>query len=112
MNATVWQLARLADCADPDTLTSAGAQFLQSVEGAYEDMRENEATADDVHEYADGAVPIYTHEVWATFADLAAWNEDPSELIGDQGDMTKGATVALYMIAERLLSALLGEDDQ
>lgn len=106
---TVWQLARLADCADPDAWNSIGAKFLVRVETALEDAQDGAwgVSQDDLAELADGCVPIYTHEVWATFVDLAAYEEDVSELVGSERDLTKCASVALYLIAERLLTALV-----
>lgn len=101
MNA--YQLANLAGVACPDSVESPGAQFLRGVESAAEDV----ADPDDVGEVADGCVPVYTHERWQVFVDLAAFNEDPSELGGDSADLTQAAGVALYMIAERLLAVLL-----
>ncbi len=56
---------------------------------------------------ADGAVPVYTGERWAVFADLAAYNEDPGDIGGWPADLTDAAGVALYVIAERLALALV-----
>lgn len=100
---------------------SPGARFLRSVEDAvYERWQEaSEGTRrflsqqnDDtgmVHEIADAAPDVYTHTRWAEFHDLAAYNEEPGELAGDDATMTELAGVALYMIAERLAWALLEE---
>lgn len=123
---TSWQLAHLAGCADPDTHDgigfdsfeapegfepSAGARFLRRVEDdVYELMQDDSYDEDDSpHEIADGAVPIYTHELWKTFVDLAAYQEDPSELGAEPDDMTKCAGVCLYMIADRLARAIAEE---
>jgi hypothetical protein len=129
---TVWQLANLAGCADPDehdgigfdlpagaiedrrVIASPGANFLRSVEDAVReafDYHEGQP-GDDWHEVADGAVPVYTHALWSTFVDLAAYNEDPSELGCEADDMTRAAGVCLYMIAERLAMALAEEYDE
>lgn len=69
-----------------------------------------------VHELADGAVPVYTHDFWATFVDLAAYAEDTDEF-GPFEDVGDSAKAAVYMIAERLAHTLLKEwwmddDDQ
>lgn len=112
-----WRLVGLADCMSPDKVDSPGALFLLGVEDdareRWEDMTPDERVADDIvdtwHEVADGAVPIYTHELWQVFVDLGAYNEDPSELGYGADDMTKCAQVALYMIAERLCHALADE---
>lgn len=115
---TVWQLARLADCTDPDTSTSDGAEFLRGVEYStveafhnadFDERADSCWIGDTSHEIADSCVPVYTHEMWSTFADLAAWNEDPSEYGTESDDMTKCAMVCLYMIGQRLASALLEE---
>ena len=123
---TTWHLAILADCADPDrhdgigydpdagtANPSPGAKFLRSVETAtYEAIDHAGEDFDpdnfDTHEIADGAVPVYTSERWAVFVDLAAWQEDPDGLDAG-GDMTDRAGVYLYMIAERLASAIVAE---
>lgn len=114
----------VAPPADPSTVRpSPGAEFLRSVADhiaeriAYhfddDDPREHEPwelvdlLADDITEVADGAVPIYTGERWATFADLAAYNEDPGDIGGWPADLTDAAGAALYMIAERLAAALV-----
>jgi hypothetical protein len=121
---TVWQLTRMADVADPNALDSAGAKFLVHVRDAYvehveykgEDFDPSEDIDDTAHEIADGAPDVYTSTRWTEFVDLAAWNEDVSELMPEAGnDLTAAAGVALYMIAERLVyalhSELTGEDN-
>jgi hypothetical protein len=115
---TVWQLARMADTADPDALDSAGAKFLVHVRDAYvehveykgEDFDPSEDIGDTAHEIADGAPDVYTSTRWAEFVDLAAYQEDVSELMPEAGDdLTGAAGVALYIIAERLIYALHAE---
>src|SRR5690606_2396909 len=73
-----------------------------------EDAKPDEDLTDAIHERADAAVPIYTHDMWATFVDLAAYEEVVTEY-GPIEDMGQAAQVALYMIAERLLSTLVEE---
>jgi hypothetical protein len=112
---TAWQLARLAECSDPDSDTSPGAQFLNRVESdVLERIEDNDGEWDDdyAHEIADNAVPVYTYTMWQTFVDLGAWEEDPSDLGYDEGDMAKGAAVCLYMIANRLAYALATEYEE
>lgn len=134
---TTWHLANLADCespdrpdgigcappADPSTVRpSPGAKFLRSVA---DDLAERIAyifgdgdldpraadlereIEDEVYEVADGAVPVYTGERWAVFADLAAYNEDPGDIGGWPANLTDAAGAALCMIAERLARALV-----
>lgn len=118
--ATAFRLANDADCACPDELDSAGARFLLSVlrdtcyradeiepEG-WEDLTER--LDDDLHEIADSAPDVYTYTRWLEFVDLAAWQEDPTELTGNAGDnMTEMAGVCLYIIAERLARSILDQ---
>lgn len=107
-----YQLARLAECPGPDSLTSHGARFLERVQDDYREAVEDERYDDDTaHEIADGAVPIYTHEMWLTFVDLCAYQEDPSELGYDGSDMDKDGSACLYIIAQRLVYALHAEDN-
>lgn len=110
---TAWQLARLADCMDPDSNESAGARFLERVEADYLEAVEDERYDGDEtpHEIADNAVPVYTHERWQAFVDLGAYQEDVTELGDDGSDLTQSAAVALYMIAQRLVYALAAEDN-
>lgn len=116
---TVYALACFAECggvSGPDTSESAGARFLDRVRDALlegmehrENCQDTSAHDDFVWEIADGAVPIYTHERWLAFVDLAAYQEDISDLCADTSDLTVAAGVALYMIAERLCHALIAE---
>ena len=107
-------LARMADCASPDTLESPGAVFLLRVaDDVAEALDDEDTDRDDApHEIADAAVPIYTYDVWRTFVDLAAYQEDPTELGADGSDMEQAAKVCLYMIADRLARALFEEHDE
>lgn len=107
---TVYELARLAECASPDSEESAGARFLSSVQDAMNEQRAYSADGvvddDTVTEVADGAPDVYTHRMWAEFVDLCAYQEDPTELGVDESDMEQAARVCLYMIATRLAVAL------
>lgn len=127
-NLSTWQLAELADCATPDRgdghgaafddmegrTPSPGATFLRHVADTYDDRRAwatsngDELVGDDLWEMADGCVPIYTHTVWTTFADLAAYQEDLSEYGEiEPDDLTRTVGMrALFEIARRLLGAL------
>lgn len=114
---TVWQLAHLADCGSPDDLDSAGAIFLRSVASAADEIidtyREEKTPEDrydydsEIHQAADNAPDVYTHQRWLEFVDLAAYQENLDDLGGTSGDMERDAGVALYIIAERLLHALV-----
>src|SRR5690606_33109396 len=91
---TVYQLASIADCAAPDMLNGPGARFLLRVQDSARELVEGAEPGDDltdaIHEHADAAVPIYTHEMWATFIDLAAYEEDVTEY-GPIEDMGQAA---------------------
>lgn len=113
--------------ADP----SSGARFLRRVEDGTREALDSWAAEQDpddlaamdparwadeidhdgrLHEVADGAVSIYTHDLWATFADVAAYDEDPSEYGDPDGQtMTALAGWCLYAIAQRLAVALVTE---
>lgn len=125
MTYTTWSLASMADCASPDhhdgigfdyptdpPAPSPGAHFLRRVADGVAEAIEYGADPDEVpYDVADACVPIYTSEVWATFVDLGAYMEDPTEL-GPISDMGDAATVCLYMIGERLASAILADIDE
>jgi hypothetical protein len=108
-----YELAGLAECASPDRPDSPGAEWLTRVANDADDLIEQtdpadlDALHDDTHERADQLVPIYTHHRWEVFTDLAAYQEDVTEYGADASDLTATAGVALYMIAERLITALI-----
>lgn len=118
-----WQLAHLADVPSPDSLESPGALFLASVRDSLVDaagevgrlvddegciVGDDEAS-DLAHELADETTPIYTHDVWAQFVDLSAYNEDLEGYVDESTTMEARARLALYCIAERLVLALVDE---
>lgn len=114
---TAYALAADADTHSPDSLTSVGAGFLDTVRVATLEAVENgsgvreEDDSDTAHELADSCVPVYTYTTWQVFTDLCAWQEEDEagELAGDEPDMTRRAMIALYVIARRLVDALLSE---
>jgi hypothetical protein len=120
---THYALANRADVSTPDSETSAGSSFLGRVRDALVETveyaaQDDESVADvvakvrdDAHEIADGAVPIYTHDRMTTLVDLAAYDENLSEYAQDV-DMVSLAGVALYLVAERLVNALLDEAEE
>lgn len=104
-----YELAILAECASPDTLTSPGAEFLEYVQVyANEAIECSEVNEDMASEIADNAPNVYTWTLWQQFTDLAAWQEDIEEF-GPTEDLTYVARMALYQIALRLADALLAE---
>jgi hypothetical protein len=109
---TVWTLANMVEM-NPASSESVGARWLLLVQmgvgEVLQQVAEGYDRSDAVHEVADGMVPVYTHEVWEVFTDLGAWtvSEDANELCDASTDMEQRAKVCLYVIAERLLVALL-----
>ena len=112
-NWTSFRIANEIDCACPDSPESAGAKMLDSVRDAvvqayfYNDQDVSEdAFSDIVSECADGGPDIYTYTMWQEFVDLAAYNEDPTELGADGSDMDQCARICLYLISERCARAV------
>lgn len=121
---SIYRLATEADCGHPDTGESAGAVFLdrvrdnfcESVSGALADPMDDEWTLSEIldrmeadgvfNEMADNAPDAYTHRCWLQFVDLCAYEEDPSDYVSDSSGMTRLASACLYIIAERLITAL------
>jgi len=117
-----FELAGTAGTPSPDSTTSPGAEFLARVQSAarealdYVDptdfLRDGAEAMDEViHDIADSAVPVYTHDLWATFVDLGAYGEDISDFIGpDIGSaLERVPGIALYSIARRLAETLYDE---
>lgn len=109
---SVWQLARFAECQDPSNESTEGAVFLDSTRrSVIESLRDLEDISDwdenTTHEIADSAPDVYTHRRWLEFVDLCAYREDLSDY---SGEMTDLAGIALYLIAERLVNALITEE--
>jgi len=110
-------LAGMAECSTPDNHESPGAEFLRVVIDSLAERvawnsahDEAEDLTDIVNETADGLVPIYTYEMWKTFLDLGAYDQDITELVDASADMDQEARLALYVIAERLCRAVITED--
>ncbi len=114
----VFELSRLADCAAPDSGTSAGAAFLMHVRDAVAATLSEESSDTDwrdaQHKIADGAPDVYTDMRWREFIDLGAYQETPGD--GDReawasADLTEIAGEALSQIAYRLAGELMTCDD-
>ena len=102
---TANRLASEACCASPVGPESAGAKMLESVRDAvveafeYNDSDVTDNMAQEIiSEAADGGPDVYTYAMWAEFVDLAAYNEDPSDLGCDGSDMDQCARTCLYII--------------
>lgn len=122
---TAYTLANMADTPSPDSPESVGAVFLSAVRdsvteqldyyfsGDYAEYAEDLPTFVDSirelstfsHEIPDAAPSIYTHERFQQLTDLCAYQEDVSEY--GPASIEETAGYALYMVAERLVSALL-----
>lgn len=109
-----WYLAREADCGSPSAQRRYGINFLQGIrDDVLERVQEGDEPfgqypSDVASEVADGAVPIYTTDLWETFVDLQAYDEDTHGELGDDGsDLTKSAQYALYLIGSRLAHRLI-----
>lgn len=65
---------------------------------------------DATFEIADSCGPVYTHDVWSAFVDLAADQEYVGDSYGLESSGRKGAASAvLHEIAHRLVVALVAE---
>lgn len=107
--STSW-LATAADALFPNSKEAENFldRVLNDVIERADDLLSDEDDANDiVHEIADNAVPIYTHDLWTCFVDLGAYNEDMGDLGGATEDMTKNAQICLYMMAERVAHILV-----
>lgn len=114
----VFELAALADVEQPDAPFSPGGRWLADVRDQLAEHVETvgpDEAANGLHELADAAAPIYTHEAWTVFTDLGLWAElapesDYSEAIVaaiQTGEAWRVPQIAAYAVAHRLASALL-----
>ena len=117
-NFSAYRLSLKAGVESPDALDSHGAQFLTSVRDALVEWVDynldetietlSEKAQDDAFEQVDATVPAYTHQLWQTFTDLAAYDDESAgEFAG--GTMTETVSYILVRIAERLFVALAEE---
>lgn len=111
---TAYELSRLADCGTPDHSESSGALFLKSIRDevleAFGETELDESIDEDrVHQIADNAPDVYTHKRWQEFVDLQAYDEDVNDYLTGTENLTTIAGLALYVIAERLVTALVQE---
>ena len=111
MSKTVWELAEMTDAMNPNTATSAGAKWLVDVHDAWADVRGSYDDTDLMtFQTADGIVPISNYECWEVFTDLGAWQIDLSDYSPSLEDLTSVARLALYAIAEQLITTLENEE--
>lgn len=117
-NWTAQRLAATAECGGPQAPDSPGARFLTRVRDAVIEEWEylgprpdrRDAVLADLPDVLDACMPVYTSDLWATFVDLAAYDEDLDDLgvgASDASTMTTLAGACLYAIAERVATAVL-----
>jgi len=109
------QLAALAGTPSPDSHNSPGASYLGRLKDTicdsyrYATEHNNTFDSDDLHQIVDGCVPVYTHELWTAFTDLAAYEQDVSEYgyeyVPDRPEQYPAT--ALYMVGMALASELV-----
>jgi len=107
-------LATLADCPQPDSVDSPGAEFLIAVADAVEDAIDNNDELDErlISEIANDAPAVSTHAKWLQFVDLRGYRVDTTDLTGDRISaraLTDHINTVLVMIAERLIAGLITE---
>jgi len=107
---TTWDLADLAECSANNNTAEEWLNLYRDVilNRAEESIKNGYTlTDDDIAEMADNAVPVYTAEKWELFQGLSAQCEDVSDYLPEgTTDAEEIATIAIYLIAERLLTAL------
>lgn len=116
--ASPYYLASPADCASPDNADSPGATFLTAVRDATLAVWGEDSDSDDYTGEAsriaglnsDGGVfTIWTDGQWATWVDLAMWQEDLSEYFGREIPTDKLSdlpAIVAGIIGERLSLAI------
>lgn len=117
-NFSAYRLANMADVASPDALDSPGAKFLSHVRDALVEWVEynrdeaiealSEKAQDDALEQVDACVPVYTHQLWQTFTDLSAYDDESAGEF-DGSTMTEQVSYVLARIGERLFVVLAEE---
>jgi hypothetical protein len=118
----VYQLARMAGLGAPDDHDSPGGKWLVQVRNVAEEIVENESEetgdvidGDMIGEYADGVVPIYTHELWETWTDLQGYRFDGELRLAhmeDSGnfDIESIPKADLYEASENIIYQLISGD--
>ncbi len=99
-----YYMASIIDSASPSSLSSKGAELLDDLRYYILEWLNNNDEPLDVNQVANEALPIYTHDIWETFVDLCAYNEDIEVWVDENSDMNQQAGFALYVIAERFVT--------
>lgn len=113
-DVTLTDLAGLADT--PLDLDDVGTRWVESIIDDVVEVIEyaNPKGPEDIDrladewaaEMADGAVPIYPDDLFRVVLSLRAWHE-PIDELGVPRDLLNTAGWAVYMIADRIIRALL-----
>lgn len=103
-NLNAYELANIAEIANPSSLSSPGADLLERVKYSLLEWLEYDTEKPlPISELADQCHSVYTHDIWLEFVDLCAYNEDVEAV---SVDMTAQASYVLYSIAHRLMYTL------
>lgn len=101
-----YQLARIADCGDPDTTESMGAEFLLRIaDSLAEAIEDKELDEDRISDIVSNSPNTYTHQMWQEFVDLCAYQQDTSDY-GKPESINDQAAYALIDIAQSLVDGL------
>lgn len=109
---SVYTLARFAECGDPDSAESAGAEFLKSIAESVIETFEYDSWGsypeDAISQISDSCVPVWNYTIAQTWTDLTGWIIDIDELLdgSDQRDTISLMSLALYVAGDRLARAL------
>lgn len=111
-----YELVNLADLGDTGVNAyngKAGYYMLETIRDCIADAIDNGELVSDyceanteqrITEIADGAVPIYTVDIFEALVELRAWGEDISDI--SPTDLCNSAMVCLYLVGERLARSL------
>ncbi|MAN61631.1 MAG: hypothetical protein CMI60_06760 [Parvibaculum sp.] len=116
--ASIPQIARMAECSTPEGDDTDGAKFLRECFNMAEELslelrdfrnEDYDMRIDDLaDEFADGLVPIYTNELWNVWVDCGGYRFDGTyrdfSSHGDTGDtMNRIAQADCYEWARNVL---------
>jgi hypothetical protein len=101
---SIFEMATIANCAQPDAADGAGAELFINIQFALLDwIAFEDGKPVPVSELADGAQEVYTHKIWLQFIDLCGYNEELALEMALGSTMTQQAQYVLGSIAERFI---------
>jgi hypothetical protein len=101
---SVYELASIAECGQPDSAASPGADLIMNAQlGLIDWLQFPDDEVVPVAELADAAVTPYTHPLWLQFVDLCGYDEELATEMALGSTMTQQAQYVLCSIAERFL---------